>query len=60
MGKIKSKIHIPAIESKSSNPENDNRIIILMDDSYDGLNIEQVIFLKVVLESWINLQIGRD
>lgn len=31
-----------------------------MDDNSDGLHIEQTMFLKVVLESWINPKIDRD
>ena len=53
----KSKIYIPKIKL---DPENENRFIILLDNSHEGLNIAQATFLKVVLESWINSQLKRE
>ena len=60
MGTKKYTIHVPEIDSQPSDDGNNQKIVILMDDNYDGLNIRQAMFLKVVLESLINSQIGRD
>ena len=46
-------LHVPEIDSQSNDHGNDHKIVILMDDNYDGLNIRQSMFLKVVFESWI-------
>ena len=55
----KSKIYIPNIKPNPA-PETDNRFIILQHNSHEGLNIAQAMFLKVVLESWINSQLKRE
>ena len=56
MGTKKYTIHVPEIDSQPNDHGNDQKIVILMDDNYDGLNIRQAMFLKVVLESWINFR----
>jgi hypothetical protein len=49
-------VHVPEIDSQFNDHGNDPKIVILVDDNYDGLNIRQAMFLKVVLESWINFR----
>jgi len=56
MGTKKYTIHVPEIDSQSNDHGNDQKIVILIDDNYDGLNIRQSMFLKVVFESWINFR----
>ena len=51
MGKFKFTVNIPS--AGTTTPQNDNRIIILQENSYEGLTIGQAVYLKKVLKSWI-------
>ena len=53
MENFKFTVTIPRTPSQPNNNDK-RRIIIKQDNAYEGLNIEQAMFLKVVLESWIN------
>lgn len=59
MGTKISTIHALEIDSQSNDHGSDQKIVILMDENYSAPNIEQAMFLEVVLESWLNSQINK-
>jgi hypothetical protein len=60
MGIEKATIHVPSIASQIDDSENERRIVILQNDSYAGLNIEQAAYLRLVLDRWISSQGNRN
>lgn len=55
MGITKSIIHVPEnITGQTDNLDDNRRLVILLGNSYQGLNSEQVRYLKNILESWLD------
>lgn len=58
MGIQKTTYHIrntPGSGNGGGNDGNDKRLVILIDDVFNGLTIENAMLLKVIIENWIKM-----
>ncbi len=57
MGIERKTYHIRNGQPANTEPEEvEKRLVILFEDTFKGLNIEQAVFLKVLIESWLTWQ----